>query len=740
MVKESIEAYRGQILLSVVAPCFNEEGSLKSFSARVISSLEKTGYLFELVLVDDGSSDATSRVIDELASTHGVIRGVKHKKNMGIPQAWISGLSAAQGEFICLIDSDLQNPPEDIPRLLEDLLASRCDFSQACRSEIGRTDHARHFISKSLNWILNFLFRDSARDNKSGFLVGPKFALKDVLSYSPGFHYFQSLIRVVARSKGYSFSEVESLFFPRFSGKSFLTGTKTAKVILRSILDIIRARIIFGRGSTSLADGSLLPSGTLSGKLKHPYSGWRRFMFELYFLTMPLHKWLIGRETRTLYLQLKEAEFLPYDVILEYQLKKLRRLIRHAVTKVPFYKKSLSGKLNGEWINSLDDILALPLLEKDDIRDSLYFDLFSSDHDKKKMHKISTSGSTGRPLTVYADKFQLEVRFASTLRALELTGWRWGDRQARLWHQKIGMTRIQVVKERIDAFLMRRLFIPAFEMSGSSIESMISKLEKHRPKLIDGYAESLNFLASYIKKRGALGFSPKALMSSAQALPESSREVIEDSLGARVFDKYGSREFSGIAYQCSESRDFHVVSESYFLELLVDGRPATTGEVGEVVITDLNNYSVPLIRYRIGDLAEAVDNSKPCPCGRSQPRIGAIQGRTQAIVYCADQLWIPGTFFAHFFKDYSEDVEFFQIYQQVKGEFELRIVKAPGWSEASFESLLGELKGVVGGRTEINVSYVDSIPLLATGKRSPVVSEIREDVQKTLADAPQAKR
>jgi phenylacetate-CoA ligase len=392
----------------------------------------------------------------------------------------------------------------------------------------------------------------------------------------------------------------------------------------------------------------------------------------------------------------------------------------------------LKDVLIGPGLNSTSDLTNLPYLEKDLLKENLYFDLFAENHDKRDMHKITTSGSTGTPLTIYADRFQLEVRFASTLRALEWTGWRFGDKQARLWHQKIGMSFSQIVKEKLDAFLLRRMFIPAFEISSGSIESMISRIEKFRPKLIDGYAESLNFLASYLKGRGGLSFEPIALMSSAQSLPDDSRKTIEEALGARVFDKYGSREFSGIAYQCAESRDYHVVSESYIVELLVGGRAAVPGEIGEVVVTDLNNYSVPLIRYRIGDLAKAVDNSSPCPCGRQQPRIGQIQGRTQAIVYCADDLWIPGTFFAHFFKDHSTVVSMFQIHQELKGEFTLRAVKAPGWTDSGMETVMQKLYEVIGQNTKVKIVFVDVIPLLATGKRSPVVSEVREDVQALL--------
>jgi len=206
--------------------------------------------------------------------------------------------------------------------------------------------------------------------------------------------------------------------------------------------------------------------------------------------------------------------------------------------------------------------------------------------------------------------------------------------------------------------------------------------------------------------------------------------LIEGGLTTTVYDKYGAREFSGIAYQCGESPDHHVMDESYIVELLVNGRPAAPGEVGEVVITDLNNFSVPLIRYRIGDLATAVDDA-PCPCGRGLSRIGRIQGRTQAIVYCGNGTWLPGTFFHHFFKDHEYAIRSFQVHQDRKGAFTLRIVQNNQFTDEAFDSILAELRHYVGGpsETEITVEFVDEIPLLRTGKHSPVVSTVREDFQ-----------
>jgi phenylacetate-CoA ligase len=216
-------------------------------------------------------------------------------------------------------------------------------------------------------------------------------------------------------------------------------------------------------------------------------------------------------------------------------------------------------------------------------------------------------------------------------------------------------------------------------------------------------------------------------MSSAQALPENTRRIIEDGFRTKVFDKYGSREFSGIAYECTEHRHHHVVDECYILELLVDGRPAKPGEVGEIVITDLFNRATPMIRYRIGDLALAVEQD-PCRCGRGHSQIGEIEGRTQAIVHCANGAWLPGTFFAHFFKDHENDIRFFQIEQSEKGRFALKVVQNTNFTEQSMESILLNLREYI-GNTEVILEYVDEIPLVRTGKRSPVMSTVREDFQ-----------
>ena len=214
--------------------------------------------------------------------------------------------------------------------------------------------------------------------------------------------------------------------------------------------------------------------------------------FEAYFATMPLHKWLITRSARSMYLDLKDTEWLTRSELEELQMRKLQRLLQHAYVHVPYYRDTLrTAGVHPLELESLDDVRRLPLLSKDDVRRHLHFKMFSDDHDKRQMQRITTSGSTGEPFTTYADRYQLEMRFATTLRGAEWAGWRFGDRQARLWHQTIGMSRSQIVRERIDAWFMRRLFIPAFEIDHDNIEQFIDQIRQHRParRRLRGIAE-----------------------------------------------------------------------------------------------------------------------------------------------------------------------------------------------------------------------------------------------------------
>jgi len=442
-------------------------------------------------------------------------------------------------------------------------------------------------------------------------------------------------------------------------------------------------------------------------------------------LCFPFHHWFISYNSVKCLKDLDESQWLAVEEIKKYQENKLRKLIARAYYHVPFYRELFDNNgIKPEDIKTIDDLQKIPLIDKRIVRDNLYFFL-SDNHNKKNIQKMQTSGSTGEPFSVFGEKGQLEMRWAATQRSLRWTGYRFGDRQVRLWHKYLGMKFKEVFRELADAFLSRRKFIPAYEISDANLKNYVNDIMKYKPVLLDGYAESFNFLARYLKNNYYGGYKPKAIITSAQTLPAESRKVIEEVFNCKVFDKYGSREFGGgVAYQCGHGNYYHVVAECNIVEIIKDGKPAKPGEVGEVVITELNNYAMPLIRYKIGDLAEAVDNNLPCKCGRGLPMLGQIQGRVQSVVVGTSNQFIPGTFFNRVFFKHDLAIRQYQVVQEKKGELIIKIIKGNIFTNSVLDEILKDIKQHMGQDLKIAVEFVTEIPLGRTGKRQYCVSKI----------------
>ncbi len=724
--------------LSVVAPCFNEGDNVEELVDRLNAMFARRGLRGEVVLVDDASTDATPTVLRQLAQSVSNLVVCTHPVNRGIEAAWRTGLKAARGTYVCFIDADLQNPPEDVWRLYQELLFSRVDLVQGIRSTLVRERDSRYYLSRGLNVLLNALFGMRTADNKSGFVLGRREILEDTLRHRFAYRYYQTFIRIAAHYRGYSTRDVETLFEKRLAGSSFMSRFPL-RVVVGVIIDLAKAlvefRIVRKRENT-IADFVREVGVREPRPVVQP---WRRGLFGLFCATMPMHKWQIRRSARWYYDELRHSQWLTPEQIRELQERRLRALVSHAYYHVPFYRDLFDGAgLGPSDVRTLDDLRSVPLLSKDTVAENLYHGMLSNNHDKRRMLRVATSGSTGEPFVCYADRHQLEIRWAATLRGLEMTGYRFGDRQVRLWHQTIGMGRVQVAQEKLDALLSRRVFIPAFEISDANVEQVLETIRRYRPVLLDGYAESLHLLARHLGQRSLRECGVKAIVTSAQSLPSASRRVIEDAFGCKVFDKYGSREFSGIAWECEAHDGHHVVGESYVVEVLKEGRPALPGEVGEVVITDLNNYCMPFIRYRIGDLAVAMDWGVTCACGRGLSRIGNIEGRVQSIIVGGNGCYLPGTFFAHFFKEYTFLLRQYQIVQHKPGTIMLKLVKGHRFSDQHLADMLAALRQYVGASTEIAVEFVDVVPLGRTGKRQAVISSVPLDYQDISIDRAQS--
>lgn len=714
--------------ISIVIPAFNEAASLVELVVRTERICERMQVKAEILVVDDGSTDQTPQVLADLSRAHPAVAAQRHPRSLGVCEAWKTGLKHSLAPVVATLDADLQYRPEDIARLYREMVHHNADLVCGWRSPVGKTGGRHGWENRLFRWFLQRLLGISLRDTRTGFLVARRDVFEALLEQHRGEKFFHAFLSAIAVLKGYRVVEAEVWFAERRVGTNRF-GKLAPSLVLPLVRDALRVwwRYRLHRTQDDPLGGLLCASPEDRGP---SWNLLQRTWFWVYLATFSLHHWMMTRKSGKYFWQLRRTQWADPASLKKYQEARLRDLVRHAYRHVPFYRARMDAVgVKPENVHTLEDLQLLPFLSKQDIRENLYFDLLSDNHDKSDIYRITTSGSTGEPLVMYADRGQLELRWAATLRSQEWAGYRFGERCARLWHQTIGMTRMQVFKEKLDAWMTRRLFIPAYEMSDENIRGFVRKLERWRPSFVDGYAESFNFLASYLKHSDLKGLQLKGIMSSAQSLPAHSREKIEESFGCRVFDKYGSREFSGIAYECDAHEGHHVVAELYLVEVLKEGRPCAPGETGEVVITDLSNFCMPLIRYRLGDLAVAMDPTARCRCGRSAPRIGEIQGRTQSIILGTHGRYLPGTFFAHLFKDHDHVVRQYQIVQEERDRLSLVIIKGPQFSDAGLLQIVAELKQYVGLDMRIEVQFVDRIAMVRTGKHRATMSSLTVDFQ-----------
>ena len=229
--------------LSVVVPCFNEEGNLDELVARSRHVFVTHRIRGELVLVDDGSRDGTGPAIDALADQHpGEIVAVHHRTNRGIPAGWRSGLERARGRWVCTIDADLQYRPEDIAVLHAAARRGEADLVQGRRRPV-EGGH-RYVLSRGLDLLLRAAFAMSEHDVKSGFVVYRREAFADILGEAARFHHFQHMITVVAKAKGYTLRQLEVPFEPRHAGSSFI-GRLPLRMLAYTLIDVARALLAY---------------------------------------------------------------------------------------------------------------------------------------------------------------------------------------------------------------------------------------------------------------------------------------------------------------------------------------------------------------------------------------------------------------------------------------------------------------------------------------------------------------
>jgi phenylacetate-CoA ligase len=429
---------------------------------------------------------------------------------------------------------------------------------------------------------------------------------------------------------------------------------------------------------------------------------------------------------------LEKTQWLPITDLLDLQWNRIGALLQHVYEHVPYYREVMqSARLDPATITRERSLEKLPLLDRSTVRQQLQR-LRATNFSASRFVPNGTGGSTGEPLQFFDDHDETGWSDAAAWRSQRWYGIDVGDRCAYLWGSNFDLSKFQGFRGRLRSRALNLLMLPAWELSKRTASKFWRRLAYFRPRLLIGYAGAIYEWARLLGNDRDSIPELSAIIVSAETLHEEWRGVIEDCFKVPVYNRYGGRDIQFVGQECPVRKGLHINSETVLIEIVKNGRPTPPGEVGEIVVTRLDNFAMPFIRYRSGDLGVMADH--PCYCGRSLPLLKKIEGRVQDAIVTADGRIVSGLLFAHMIKD-CPDVKEFQVHQVAINRLILFIVlHKEGWFPSK-ERIDRIVRQYMGETLEINFELRKSIPLTQNGKRRITISHLENQEQQAIPDA-----
>lgn len=430
--------------------------------------------------------------------------------------------------------------------------------------------------------------------------------------------------------------------------------------------------------------------------------------------------WPGGFETQRHLGELKKMQWLSRDEIDHWQFDRIRHMVKYAYENVPFYRERYQREdIHPEDIKSLKDFQALPFLTKQDVNNNQ--ERMVAPQMRKKAFINMTGGSTGESMRFYIDNSFWWWNAALEFRCREWYGVKEGDKLAWFWGDRRDMYDWNW-RRRLKAFFTQQRYLNAFSLTEDKMKSFAEMLVRWRPTMMRAYGSVLVLFAQYIKTQGILDIRPKLIETTAEKITDSQRELFEEVFQCPVADCYTGREFGTIAYECKNGR-LHVC-ETRYPEIIVKGKAAQPGEMGEVALTSLTQLTMPFIRYKNEDMA--IIDPEPCPCGRGMPVFKEIVGRIMDFLVSADGQYISSAFLMSVFNTRPEVVRF-QAYQPEKQQIDIRVVCNLPVSTVWLDEVKAEIQSRFGKATQVSIHIVDHIELTRAGKHRFIISDVKPD-------------
>ena len=423
--------------------------------------------------------------------------------------------------------------------------------------------------------------------------------------------------------------------------------------------------------------------------------------------------------------RLEALQFRAPGDVLASQRRRLAALLTYASHHAPLYADRLDDRRPVATENAVDLLRSLPFLSKEDLQTR--FEQLKAVPQPGRSTVKTTGGSTGQPVTVIKDRGATARERAATWMAHEWFGIRPGDRGARFWGspRAVGKRRLRFA---LADVAMNRLRFSAFGVAEADLEQYWLRCLRFQPRYFYGYVSMLESFARYVSDTGKDGrlLGLRAIVTTSEILTGAQRELLEQTFGVPVQNEYGCGEVGPIAYECEEG-SMHLMSDNVFIELLdEEDEPVNVGEEGEVVVTDLNNRAMPLLRYRLRDRAVRMDG---CSCGRGFPVIGSIRGRVYDQVFVPDGRSYHGEFFMYMFEDLRDEglrFDRFRVIQESESSLSVE-VQVPDTGDASLESAIRSSMSKEFTGMDISVRLVEKLSLPPSGKLRIVENRCAHD-------------
>lgn len=420
------------------------------------------------------------------------------------------------------------------------------------------------------------------------------------------------------------------------------------------------------------------------------------------------------KKTNQLLRHIKETQYWSLNEIRKYQFKKLKELIEHAYLNVPYYKQVFRNiAARPEDIKSFEDFQHFPVLTKDIIKKN-FKDMIAGNVIKTDLIANATGGSTGEPLSFYQD-----LNYKYWADAARIRGWyniadcEYGDTCAVIWGA------MHEIKEDFSSFERARdllktgeIWLNAFNLSEKRKRKFFKLCKIIKPKLLRGYTTAIKDFAMYLEENRLTFPKIRGVILCAETVNDDLQKYVERVFDAPSYNTYGGRELSLIGMQCKCKNGLHEVSENNYVEY----EPIKLSQyenAGNLIITNLNNYAMPFLRYRIGDIGVPSPETS-CDCGRGLPLISKIIGRTTEVFSFKDGSKIAGEMFIHLMKDFP--LNEYQFVQKSETEIILKHKKQDKVDRALKDRICEMYSKYLPDNVNLNFDEVENFEKTITGK------------------------